>query len=199
VAFLTTRVKHPNKDNWGKLKQVLKYLNCTRHLKLKLSMDSLVMLKWYVDGLHNVHWDGKGHGGAVFTLGKRAILSYLRKVKVNTQSSTEMELITADMIMPELLWSLYFIQTQGYKAECMGMYQDNISTQLLMKTGKMSSGKKTKHLKVKFFFIKDRVDEGAIKVIDCATKEMWADVMTKSWQGTAFKIMHAELMNKTST
>jgi hypothetical protein len=27
VAFLTTRVKCPDEDNWGKLKEVLKYLN----------------------------------------------------------------------------------------------------------------------------------------------------------------------------
>ena len=35
VAFLTTRVKTPNKDDWGKLKRVLKYLNGTKYLKLK--------------------------------------------------------------------------------------------------------------------------------------------------------------------
>jgi hypothetical protein len=90
---------------------------------------------------------------------------------------------------------LYFIQAQGYKAECMGLYQDNISTQLLLKNGKMLSGKRTKHIKVKFFFIKDRMDDGEIKVIDCETKEMWEDIMTKPLQETAFKIMRAELMN----
>jgi hypothetical protein len=57
VAFLTMRVKSPDEDDWGKLKQVLKYLNRTRYLKLKLSMDNLGLLKRYVDGLHNVHWD----------------------------------------------------------------------------------------------------------------------------------------------
>ncbi len=55
VAFLTTRVMNPDKDDWGKLKQVLKYLNGTRYLKLKLSVDNLGMLKWYVDRSHNVH------------------------------------------------------------------------------------------------------------------------------------------------
>ena len=54
----------------------------------------------------------------------------------------------------------------------------------------MSSGKKTKHIKAKFFFIKDRVDNGEIKVIDCPT-----DIMTKPLQGTAFRMMQAELMN----
>jgi hypothetical protein len=34
VAFLTTRVKSPDEDDWGKLKRVLKYLNGTRYLKL---------------------------------------------------------------------------------------------------------------------------------------------------------------------
>jgi hypothetical protein len=30
VAFLTTRVRNPDEDDWGKLKRVLKYLNGTR-------------------------------------------------------------------------------------------------------------------------------------------------------------------------
>jgi hypothetical protein len=34
VAFLTTRVKSPDEDDWEKLKRVLKYLNGTRYLKL---------------------------------------------------------------------------------------------------------------------------------------------------------------------
>ena len=67
------------------------------------------MLKWYVDGSHNIHWDCKGHGGAVLKLGKGATTSYSRKVKLNTRSSTEMELYTADMFMPEMLWSLHFL------------------------------------------------------------------------------------------
>ena len=39
------------------------------------------------------------------------------------------------------------------------------------------------------------MDDGEIKVIDCPTEEMWADVMTKPLQGTAFRVMRAELMN----
>jgi hypothetical protein len=59
----------------------------------------------------------------------------------------------------------------------------------------MSSGKCTKHINVKFFFIKDRVDDGEIKVFDCPTGKMWADVMTKPLHGMAFRVMRAELMN----
>jgi hypothetical protein len=58
MAFLTTRVKNPDKDDWEILKRVLKYLNRTKYLKLKLSMDNLGILKWYVDRSHNLHCDG---------------------------------------------------------------------------------------------------------------------------------------------
>ncbi len=57
VAFLMTSVKSSDEDDWGKLKRVLKYLSGTKYLKLKLNVDDLGLLKWYVDGLHNVHWD----------------------------------------------------------------------------------------------------------------------------------------------
>ena len=97
------------------------------------------------------------------------------------------ELVTADMYMLEMLSTLYFIQSQGYGAECIGLYQDSISAQLLMKNGHFSSGKKTKHIKAKFFFIKDKVDEGEMRIFDCPTEQMWADVLTKPLQGMAFK------------
>jgi hypothetical protein len=84
---------------------------------------------------------------------------------------------------------------QGYNTEYIGLYQDNISTQLLIKNGWMSSGKHTKHIKAQFFFIKNRVDDGEIKVFDYPTGKMWVDVMTKPLQEMAFKVMRAELMN----
>ena len=180
VAFLTTKVKTPDEDNWEKLKRVLKYLNGTKYLKLKLSMEDLGLLKWYVDGSHNTHWDCKGHMGAMFMLGKGATSSYLRKLTLNMHSSTGTELVTADMYMPDILWSLHFIEAQWYSTECVGLFHDNTSTQLLITNGKFLSGKKTKHMKAKFFSIKDRINEGEIKVIDCPANEMWADVLEPS-------------------
>jgi hypothetical protein len=64
-----------------------------------------------------------------------------------------------------------------------------------MKNGCFSSSKKMKHIKAKFFFIKDKVDDGKMQVIDCPTKNMWADMSTKPLQEAAFKKMRAELMN----
>ena len=42
---------------------------------------------------------------------------------------------------------------------------------------------KDQHIKAKFFFIKDKVDDGEVQVLDCPTGEMWADVLTKPYKG----------------
>ena len=68
VSFLTTRVKKPDEDDWGKLKRALKYLNGTRRLKLTLTIESMGVIKWFIDGSHNTHWDCKGYGGAIMVM-----------------------------------------------------------------------------------------------------------------------------------
>ena len=93
VAFLTTRVKHPDEDDWGKLKQVLKYLQTTRSLCLTLFADSLTDIRWYVDASHLTHDDSKGHTGSLFTFGKGETTSSFNKQKIPSKSSTESELI----------------------------------------------------------------------------------------------------------
>ena len=112
VSLFTTRVKKPDEDDWGKLKRALKYLNVTRRMKLTFTIESIRVIKWFVDGSHNTHWDCKGHVGAMMVMGCGAISSYSRRIKVYTRSSTETELVSVDAYIPEVLWSLYFIQAQ---------------------------------------------------------------------------------------
>jgi hypothetical protein len=45
VAFLTTRVKAPDKDNWGKLKQVLQYCGISLLLESHLANIQRFLLK----------------------------------------------------------------------------------------------------------------------------------------------------------
>jgi hypothetical protein len=61
TAFLTTRVKYPDEDNWGKLKRLLGYLKGTLHMPLVLSADSLALSCWLVDVAYMVHNNMKGH------------------------------------------------------------------------------------------------------------------------------------------
>ena len=169
VAFLTTRVKAPDEDDWAKLRRVLQYLKGTLYLKLRLTVHSLTSSRWQIDGSHGVHWDCKGQTGAGMTLGEGAVLSFSWKHKVNTKSSTESELVSVDDAMPVVLWSLYFIQAQGYDMTHAHIGQDNKSAILLEKNGKFSSSKRTKHIKMKYFFITDKIQPSTCPLRRCGS------------------------------
>jgi hypothetical protein len=108
------------------------------------------------------------------------------KHKVNTQSSTESELVGVDDMMSSILWTRYFLKAQGYSVRDNVVFQDNQSSILLERNGKASSSKRTKHINVRYFFITDRISKGEIRVEWCPTKDMVADFMTKPLQGSIF-------------
>ena len=59
----------------------------------------------------------------------------------------------------------------------------------------MSSSKRTRHIRHRYFLIKDRIDQGDLTVKYCPTEDMWADVMTKPLQEAHFRRMRSILMN----
>ena len=194
VSFLTSRVKSPDQDDWFKLRRCLKYLKGTIGLKLTLSVDDMSVIKWWADASYAVHDDCKGHTGYMMSLGEGAVTSASRKHKLNVKSSTESEIVGADDTLPQALWTRYFIEAQGYAIDKMILYQDNKSAILLETNGKFSSSKRTKHIKTRFFFIKDKIASGELEVQHCPTGIMWADILTKPLQGKAFYEMRAKLM-----
>jgi hypothetical protein len=195
VSFLTTQVKQPTEQDWSKLRRVLQYLHGTRWLKLRIQVNDLRVMHWFIDAAHMVHWDCKGQTGAAMTMDRGAILSYSWKQKLNTKSSTETELIGVDDAISNILWSLYFLQEQGCGTTHAVIYQDNKSMILLETNGRMSSGKRTKHIKAKYFFVADKVANGKVVVKHVPTDKMWADVNTKPKQGLGFRVNCSQLMN----
>ena len=66
-------------------------------------------------------------------------------------------------------------------------FQDNKSSMLLERNGKAMSGKCTKHINVRYFFITNQISKGEVRVEWCPTKDMVADFLTKPLQGASFK------------
>ena len=194
TAFLTTRVRAPDEDDWGKLKRLLGYLKGTLHMPLILSADSLTLSRWWVDAAYAVHHDMKGHTGAGMSFGQGMTLSYSWKQKIMTKSSTEAELVGVDDALGYILWARYFMVHQGYDMEASLLYQDNMSAMLLETNGKASSSKRTKHIKIKYFLVKDKIDQGDMTVEHCPTEQMWTDVNTKPKQGAVFRKFRGHMM-----
>ena len=67
------------------------------------------------------------------------------------------------------------------------LFQDNRSAMLLEENGRALAGKRSKHLNVRYFFVKDIVDSGRLEISHSPTEEMEADFMTKPLQGSKFR------------
>ena len=75
------------------------------------------------------------------------------------------------------------------------LYQDNMSTISLISNGRSTSAR-TRHVAIRFFFVKDRIDSGEIAVEHMPTGQMIADIMTKPLQGDLFRKMRAWLLGE---
>ena len=194
VAYLTTRVRAPDTDDWTTLAHMIKYLRGTKDLPLMLSASSTGILKWWVDGSFAVHPEMRGHTGGGLSLGRGFPIVTSTKQKLNTRSSTETELVGVDDCMPAICWTRYFVQAQGYEVRENIVYQDNQSAILLEKNGKASSSKRTKHINIRYYFVTDRIKQRELTVEWCPTGDMVADFMTKPLQGALFRKFRDQIM-----
>ena len=129
------------------------------------------------------------------SLGKGCGINISSKQKINTRSSTEAELVGMNDAMSMILWVRMFIIEQGYTVSDNIVYQDNQSTILLGNNGRRSSGKRTRHIEIRYYFVTDNVKRKNIRIEYCPTEEMIADFFTKPLQGRQFRKLRRFIMN----
>ena len=192
VSFLSTRIQAPTDEDWVKLLCVLRYLNSTRSLGLNLGSSTNGSILGFVDASYGVHVDGKSHTGLAASFGNGLFLARSSKQKIVTKSSTEAELVAASDESSALIGVRNFVRAQGLELGPVILYQDNKSTMSVIRKGNFT-GRNTKHVNVRYFFIKDRVEQGEMEVRYLPTGSMIADGLTKPLQGALFR-KHRDLM-----
>jgi len=195
IAFLTTRVKESTRQDWEKLKRMMSFLNETKNDVLTLEDNDQKITTWYLDAAFAVHKDAKSHTGATMMLGNGAVVSVSTKQKINTRSSTEAELVSVDDVIAKVLWTKRFMQKQGYDTEHTILLRDNQSSMKMEENGKASSGKRTRHFDIKYFYITDLIKKKEIEIKYCPTASMIADYMTKPLTGGKFVKFRHTIMN----
>jgi hypothetical protein len=155
VAFLCGRLKQPDEDDYKKLTRVMKYLQGTINLPLNLKADGSGIIRWWVDASFAVHDNMRSHTGGTMSLGNGSIYSTSVKQRIVTRSSTESEVVGVHDVLPQIIWTNNFLREQGVVVNETVLYQDNMSSILLEKNGRSSSSKRTRHMNIRFFFIKD--------------------------------------------
>ena len=152
-----------------------------------MGANGTVVLKWMIDGSHGVHPNMRGHTGGGLCMGRGYPISTSTKQKLNTRSSTKSEIMGVSDCMPFFFWTWLFLEAQDYDVTDNIIYQDNNSAILLDKNGKASSGKRTKHINMRYFFMTDRIQIREVSVEWCPTGNMTGDFLTKPNQGSLYK------------
>ena len=136
----------------------------------------------------------KSHTGGATAFGQGIIIPKSTKQKLNTRSLTEDEIVGASDYLPDAIWLLRFLKYQGYKIDKSRFFQDNESAIKIQQNGKKSGSRRTRHLDIRYFFLKDRFEQENIKVRYCKTEEMLGDFFTKPLQGARFHRMRTVVM-----
>jgi hypothetical protein len=137
IAFLTMRVREPDKDDWTKVVHLMRYIRGNSTMPLILSANGNDILKWWVDASFTVHPNMRSHSGGGLSLGRGFPIVGSTKQKLNTQSSTETEIVGADDFMPDICWTRYFMKAQGYGVKDNVLFQDNKSSLIWRRMGKL--------------------------------------------------------------
>jgi hypothetical protein len=184
IAFLCTRVSKSTKQDQSKLRRVLKYLKGTLDDEYILGADDMTSLRSWVDAAFAVHPDMKSHTGGVISFGRGGLACKSGKQKLVTKSSTEAETVGASDYLPNTLWTHMFLEAQGYRIQGSYFEQDNESAIKLETNGRISAGPKSRHINIRYFWIKDRSKDANITIRHCPTLAMLADFLPNLYRDT---------------
>ena len=99
-------------------------------------------------------------------------------------------------MMPTILWTHYFLLSQGFGVIENLLLQDNKSSILLERNGIASTGKRMRHINICHFFIMDQVNMKELTIKWCPTKQMVTNFMTKPIQGSHFRHIRGYLVGR---
>ena len=194
IAFLSTRVSAPTKEDWSKLTRLINYLQTTVNDERIMGASSLDTLYTWIDAAYAVHPTMRSHTGGCMSFGLGTVHARSSKQKLNTKSSTESEVVGLSEYIPYNLWLLNFLAAQGYVLKSNQVYQDNQSAIKMEKNGRNSCTGNSRHIHIRYFFVKDRVDKGEVNIGYCPTEQMLADFFTKPLNGALFQKFKKVLM-----
>ena len=176
VARFTSK---PTKQHWTAVKRIFRYLNGTINLGLLYSKDKEKECTGYSDA----DWAGdvndrKSTSGFVFKLCGAAISWRSKKQSCVALSTAEAEYIALAIAVQESVWLQELLSSmKEASVKPATIFEDNKSAICLAKNPQYHG--RAKHIDIKHHFIRQRVQDGDIKLEFCKSEDMIADMLTK--------------------
>ena len=196
VVYLASRYNKATEDDYGKAMTVAEYIvGCGENHNLILAPKSL-QLTARSDASYAEHKDGRSHTGGCVGFESDTACWFLwlsAKQPVVALSTCESELIATSTIGCGVAWSNQFLQELGHTQLTIEIGVDNKCSMHLLEQG-TGSFKRAKHIKVRYFWLKDLIDEKEIVLLYIPSEELVADMLTKATTGAKFKYLRGKLL-----
>jgi len=151
-----------------------------------------------VDASHSSYKDGKGHYAYFFAMGNSNAPFCIKtsKIRIQTLSSTESEYVALAFAVREALYTIRLLKDLGFYdvRRPMIFYEDNQPVIDMLRSTK-SSFHSTKHINVRFHFIKDLYHQNEITIQKIDTDLNVADMFTKALSVKKFISFRDKLLN----
>lgn len=178
ISYLSQFNNCYNETHYNYAKRILKYLQKTKHYCLKYGKENDVELEGFVDSdWASCELDRKSFSGHCFTMSGSVISWQSRKQKTVSLSSTEAEYVSLSEASREAVYLRNLLYELTGKLCVIKLHCDNQSA-LKLATSQQSNNR-TKHIDVRFHYVRDAVKNNLIKVLYISTQEMPADLLTK--------------------
>ena len=176
----------PNINHWCAVKRIFRYLKGTINLGISYERNKIKDCSGYSDA----DWAGdnsdrKSTSGYCFSLNSGLISWRSNKQSCVALSTAEAELVALSSAAQEAVWLQKLLIELNYADEKpILLFEDNQSTICLAKSNKSHS--KSKHMDIKYNFVKDMVNKNKVLLEYCPSSEMLADIFTKGLPSERF-------------
>ncbi|CAH9067875.1 unnamed protein product [Cuscuta epithymum] len=179
VSCLSRYMSNPGLPHWNALKWLLRYLISTvKHGLIFSKCASGIELIGYVDSNYaNDRDNRKSTTSYVFTLCGSCISWKSQLQPIVALSTTESEYVAATEAFKEAIWLKRLVSEIGFLKKGVTIFSDSQSAIQLCKNPVFHD--RTKHIDVRFHFIRDIVDAGGVKLCKIPSEFNPADMGTK--------------------
>jgi hypothetical protein len=180
VGVVSRFMEEPKHAHWKAMKRILRCIKGTVSLGLFYSESSEFKLKGYSDS----DWcgdvdDRKSTSGFVFYLGDTAFTWVSKKQPIVTLSTCEAEYVAASWCVCHAIWLRNLLCELGLpQSDATKIRVDNKSAIELAKNP--VHHERSKHIDVRFHFIREHVKKGDVQMDHVATRDQAADIFTKA-------------------
>ena len=176
---LASKYNKATEADMKKLNRVAEYIyGCAGRHEYVLAPKSLQVISC-ADAAYATHADAKSHtGGTVgFESDESCWTGIISgKQSVVAKSTGEAELIAENKVGDLVEWKVQLMEELGYPQKTVIMLVDSTCAMNMVRNG-TGPFKRAKHIKVRYFWLKDLIDDGIIKLEYQSTHELVADIL----------------------